>query len=357
MNKTPPDSPPNYTGIKSESPSPLDTDEVESETSFPELDNNMGIKTEFPIEQHLHETVKRESPVQEDDVDSRPQTHEGSNERESPTQKEDIEIEIEVEDRQRLFRCSKCKKQFTSKTNAKAHIDAIHYKLKPFSCTNCKRSFSKKSSLTAHLAAFDNGTRCAGKHPAYQEKVEIVSEIYNGQNSFKCMKCGKRFTKKPSAVTHINVIHYGMKPFSCEVCQKSFSKRSNYLNHLNAIHENVRHTCSHCNKSFSRKSSLTAHLVAHDNIFHNKRKTYPCGNCRRSFTHKTSLNRHIMEKHNSGGGKTETPSRIEDNLNYYEDIEPAIHNEESSFKCRKCDKHFTTKRSAIAHIKQVRNIV
>ncbi len=61
-----------------------------------------------------------------------------------------------------------------------------------------------------------------------------------------------------------------------------------------------------------------------------------------------------MEKHEGGEMKAELA--MEDNLNYYEDIEPAIHNEESLYKCRKCNKRLTTKRSAIAHIKQVCNI-
>ncbi len=364
----------NVTEIKSEPQPQLMDDKILFELSFPELHGNLDIKTELPMQQDLHENIKGEFSSQEYEVnwesaeqenDSRtPSAEDHDVEQEPPTQDNDleiestesIEIEIKIKNGQKIFICSKCRKEFTCKYNVKGHIEAIHYKLKPYSCKKCNKSFTKKSSLTSHLIAFGDGARCPGMPPAKQkaENVEIGSEIYNGRKIYKCCMCEKKFTKKPSAVTHVNVVHYGLKPFKCEYCFKLFSKRSNYLNHREAIHLNVTHTCSHCNKSFSRKSSLTAHLVAHDNIFHNKRKTFPCPKCRRSFTHKTSLNRHIMEKHQSGEMKAESPDSVnEDNLNYYEDIEPAIHNEESSFKCRKCNKQLTTKRSAIAHIKQV----
>ncbi len=179
----------------------LMNDEIPFEMSFPELDGNLDIKTELPMHQDLCENIKREPTAQEYEVNGESSEQEENTrtpsakrdldvEQELPTQENNLEIEltesIEIETKmkngQKIFICSKCRKEFTFKYNVRSHIEAIHYKLKPFSCRNCNKSFNRKSSLTTHLAAFGDGSHCPGMPPAKQtaENAEMGEYMRKG---------------------------------------------------------------------------------------------------------------------------------------------------------------------------------
>lgn len=46
--------------------------------------------------------------------------------------------------------CTICSKQFSTKTNMKRHIAAIHTKERPFKCKLCDKSFVLKHRLNLH---------------------------------------------------------------------------------------------------------------------------------------------------------------------------------------------------------------
>ena len=82
------------------------------------------------------------------------------------TKPENINMEqqkIEKEDCQKELvistskQCSDCGSTFSSQSNLRLHIDAVHEKKKPFLCSECGDSFSTQNNLKRHISTVHKG--------------------------------------------------------------------------------------------------------------------------------------------------------------------------------------------------------
>ena len=102
---------------------------------------------------------------------------------------------------ERLFKCPKCNRTFTRKSNLTVHLDN-HSGYRRFECTVCFKRFTKQSALSQHI------------------------KIHSGQNPDKCTYsgCDKSFVTLQQLILH-NMDHTGMRPYVCE-CNKRFRAKS-----------------------------------------------------------------------------------------------------------------------------------
>ena len=104
------------------------------------------------------------------------------------------------------FKCGHegCEKRFTSTSNRKKHIEAVHLNLRNHNCCFCEKGFKNSSALRVHLISL---------HP----------EHFQNRPKFVCNVCGKVFTQKLKLRMHESV-HTTIRPYKCrfEDCGRTF---------------------------------------------------------------------------------------------------------------------------------------
>ena len=184
-------------------------------------------------------------------------------------EKEDSILHIQSANGNVQFKCDKCEKAFTLKSNLNRHIKSAHENVQ-YKCDECDQSFSFKGSLKIHIQSVHENIR------------------------YNCDKCVKSFHQKSSLITHIKSTHERVR-YNCEHCDKTFSGKSHLKIHMNSKHQNIRYNCENCDKSFSQKSHLRTHIKSvHENV------RYKCDKCEKSFSQKNYLKRHNKSVHENG---------------------------------------------------------
>ena len=69
-------------------------------------------------------------------------------------EKEDCQKELVIS---KSKQCSDCGSTFSSQSNLRLHVDAVHEKKKPFLCSECGDSFSTQNNLKRHITAVHKG--------------------------------------------------------------------------------------------------------------------------------------------------------------------------------------------------------
>ena len=109
--------------------------------------------------------------------------------------------------------CEYCGKEYSSGTNLKYHIQAIHLNARNIICSFCYERFLNETDLRTH-----------------------VNNLHNKGNLFECSECKASFPNFTKLVQHKDLIHYNdVKSFQCGNCLKTFSSLENLNLHLNFI--------------------------------------------------------------------------------------------------------------------------
>lgn len=164
--------------------------------------------------------------------------------------------------------CTKCDKDFSTKTNLMRHV-LTHSGVKPYQCNICGNGFTQNGSLKQHML------------------------IHTGERPYKCQVCGRGFTQSKSLTFHMRR-HTGEKPFTCEKCgltfrQKDGLKRHMQMKHLGAAAE--AHICSICQRILQSNYSLALHMKKHTG----NNSKYKCEICEKTFSTKSSLENHTRQ--------------------------------------------------------------
>lgn len=112
-----------------------------------------------------------------------------------------------------IFRCSVCRKSFTTEKSWMLHqcvkanfLHGARRRKKIHACESCNKTFPSRSKLERHFL------------------------IHTGQKPFKCSSCGKSFRQSTHLKIH-QLTHTEERPFQCSFCQKGFKIQSKLMKH------------------------------------------------------------------------------------------------------------------------------
>nr|XP_034839054.1 LOW QUALITY PROTEIN: zinc finger protein 62 homolog [Maniola hyperantus] len=132
--------------------------------------------------------------------------------------------------------CEQCGRIFQSMALLKDHM-WVHTGEKRFKCDRCDKSFTQKTNLVFHLRVH-SATR-----PTYE-----------------CPLCGKHFAFFNNRRRHM-FIHTGLKPFKCDTCGKCFTTSGEQRAHVEHVHLKKpwpkRARAKHCEEDAWQKCGLS----------------------------------------------------------------------------------------------------
>lgn len=109
-----------------------------------------------------------------------------------------------------------------------------------FKCKKCGKGFSKKSNLSRHMSAHNESSykwKCVtcGKKFNNSSNYKVHKYSHNSEKNIPCKYCKKMFKNQDSLRSHY-VLHEG-KLFSCRVCEKTFATHTLLNYHIRKKHE------------------------------------------------------------------------------------------------------------------------
>uniref|UniRef100_A0A8C5RCN2 Uncharacterized protein n=1 Tax=Laticauda laticaudata TaxID=8630 RepID=A0A8C5RCN2_LATLA len=215
---------------------------------------------------------------------------------------------------------------------------------KPYKCMECGKSFSKNSSLNCHkrIHTAEKPYKCMDCEKSFSMNNHLLSHkrIHTVEKPYKCMECGKSFSMSNHLLSH-KMIHTAEKPYKCMDCGKSFSMSNHLFSHKRIHIAEKPYKCMDCGKSFS----MSNHLFSHKRI-HTAEKPYKCTDCGKSFRWSNQLTFH--KRIHSG-----MIPYMECGKSFWENgsltSHKRIHAVEKPYNCTECGKIFRKNSSLTSH--------
>jgi hypothetical protein len=113
--------------------------------------------------------------------------------------------------KKKLFSCSKCESNFTSRSRLISHFTSIHEGIKPFKCDICDARFTSSGGQKNHMQF-----------------------VHDGKKPFVCNICETKFSYQLK--THVFSVHQEKKLFNCEICGDHFSQEGTMKKHKLYVH-------------------------------------------------------------------------------------------------------------------------
>ena len=261
--------------------------------------------------------------------------------------KEEKQVKIHV--------CQDCSSTFKVISKLRKHMMELHNKILKFSCTKCDKDYISRSQLLDHIATKHSGVKhlCNNCDKSFQSKTALnlhSKTIHDGPKKFECKRCRNKFNQKgtlirhmkvcksvqevfdsPSAEGNVNKQEFGNstslsndkiknsiseeqedkaipqmdnagvieKPkkvpsYRCQECSTYFSVRSKLCKHMKEVHGKIlKHSCCECHKSYSHRSDLLDHIA----LIHRGGKTLCCKTCGKYFLSRKALRLHTKTIH------------------------------------------------------------
>ncbi|XP_075774280.1 uncharacterized protein LOC106731983 isoform X2 [Pelodiscus sinensis] len=217
---------------------------------------------------------------------------------------------------------------------------------KPYKCLDCGKSFSRKPCRLIHqrLHMGKRRHKCLECAKVFSAQSALIrhERTHTGEKPYKCLDCGKTFSQKSDLIKHRR-IHTGERPYKCLECGKSFMDSSSLIQHKR-IHTGERpHKCLDCGKSFIQKSQFIIHQRVHTGD-----RPFICHECGKSFIQKSQLVTH--QRTHTG----ERPYKcLECGKSFMRSLSlnqhRRIHTGERPYKCLECEKSFMEHSSLTKH--------
>ena len=167
----------------------------------------------------------------------------------------------------RMFHCTRCDKQYTTKSGLRMHAESMHEGVM-FKCSyeNCPQQFNRRMALRRHLRS------------------------HEGNFTYTCEICGRGFFTNDFFTSHMNS-HYGIKAFECGLCGKKYAHSSALTRHLVDCGNERNIKCLHCDKMFQSDRQMTDHV--RDVHLGKYRRFHLCSLCGKCCSDSTRLRKHM----------------------------------------------------------------
>mmetsp|Transcript_13381 Transcript_13381/g.21876 ORF Transcript_13381/g.21876 Transcript_13381/m.21876 type:complete len:218 (-) Transcript_13381:64-717(-) len=174
--------------------------------------------------------------------------------------------------KRKLYRCSFCSGNYSTKNNLRVHIEQIHYKIRCYQCSVCKKNFTGLGNLKFHEA------------------------IHLGMQKYRCNRCDRKFTH-PSNLRHHRLLCEGIAKFVCSTCGRRFYQQTNKDRH-EKTHSRLPSdlfNCTFCCKTFRTSQGRKYHIGLEHSRVVDAKSTPPliqCECCGSRFRFHSGLSRH-----------------------------------------------------------------
>ncbi|KAK8764588.1 hypothetical protein V5799_032806 [Amblyomma americanum] len=197
----------------------------------------------------------------------------------------------------KVFVCSICSVELSSKSNLERHHYSAHTGVSPWKCTACSTTLPSWSSLARHRRIAHGETwECpiCSKVLSCKSSLDRHHQlVHTERQPLKCPHCHKTFGWKQTLDEHIRS-HTGERPFACHLCPYKFAHRAALWRHLRSHTNDRRFSCHLCPNSFLSRDNLTRHLRSHAKV-----KMYECSVCSARLSTSYGLGRHLVNMHNN----------------------------------------------------------
>jgi DNA-directed RNA polymerase subunit RPC12/RpoP len=171
--------------------------------------------------------------------------------------------------------------------------------------------------------------------PASQKQAQVVTDIENVENEYKCLECGKIFSKYQTFYQH-KKIHKKII-YRCVQCPSTYKTKQGIHYHSRTVHELRKFECHYCQSTFNAKFTLQIHMTMH------------------------SKSKHVVLHHRS----LICPKSNVNNLNCMDvpasqkqaPIVTDVNNVENEYKCLECGKIFSNYKKIYHHKKVHEGII
>ena len=155
-----------------------------------------------------------------------------------------------------------------------AHVNGVHFKLRPFQCKFCSSSFKPKAHMEAHVNAFHTENRV---------------------HKYQCDNCEYKTSDSRNFKNHVNAVHLKIRPYKCDACNQTFTQKPHLNTHKKTVHLHTKpFSCKHCLSKFSARP----HLELHEKAVHNEGEPeFKCEICGFESHYRDSIKKHIANVH------------------------------------------------------------
>lgn len=166
----------------------------------------------------------------------------------------------------RTYECSECGKSFGKKSGLDRHTLTVHLKVRSYKCevAGCYGAFGEKSQLTKHMKTHSEkeSSYCSFCKQHFEE-IKNHFETFHKDLTSHCKICFKRFSKESSLRLHIKVFHTMEKNFFCDLCpNKGFAERFQLKRHLRRHQDIVTFSEDHSEESESEVSTSSRSVIS-----------------------------------------------------------------------------------------------
>lgn len=135
------------------------------------------------------------------------------------------------------LKCDQCDYDTNYPLCMDAHMNRMHFKVRPYKCTTCNKSFYGKITLHEHVKCHTD-TTVTGR---------------------QCELCGEYFCNSFSLRTHMR-LHTGEKPYPCSECEEKFVSASRRKEHVLKRHTVPKVPCPICKNMYYSTRDVRAHI-------------------------------------------------------------------------------------------------
>ncbi|KAL5242716.1 hypothetical protein ACI65C_010126 [Semiaphis heraclei] len=219
--------------------------------------------------------------------------------------------------------CKICNANFDSFEEFLVHKNLVH-KIKPHVCKVCNARFVLGAHLHVHMAKHVDYL-CKANSSVSPSDIQSSSNVLNNLTQNFCVIDPNKILQKRKC-----------KPLECLNCVFATDSETKFVNHLRVCSGDIPtkspecHQCHLCTKSFKTHSALNGHLK-----YHSHRSEIIS---RRQL----ALDKKKMKMQNKNNNAIKSQKYVF----------PKIANFNRSFKCKDCNRHFTTRSKLNIHYKQ-----